>query len=155
MKLRLLWVAGALGLLVGCATRRIPGTDIEDNSNTRAILNVMERYRAALEARDAAAIQGLVSSSFVDDGGTQIPDDDLTFATLPKELPERLAKIEDVKLDMNVRRIVVKDDRAAAIYYWSASFRTPRLTNRAHRESELEQMLLQREDGAWKIVSGI
>jgi hypothetical protein len=155
LKLRLLLVAGTLVLAAACATKRIPGTDIEDNSSTRAILGVMERYRAALEARDAAAIQGLMSPTFVDDAGTQAPDDDLTYATVPRELPARLAKLEDVKLDLSVRRIVVKDDRAAAIYYWNASFRTPRLTNRQHRESELEQMLLQREDGVWKIVSGI
>ena len=153
----MLGVAAGLLLLVapGCASRRIPGTDILDNDDTRAILQVMERYRAALEARDAGAIRGLVAESFRDDAGTDALDDDLTYANLADELPARLERLEQVRIELNVRRIAVQEDRAAAIYYWNASYRTPKLTDKAHQESELEQMVFERVGGAWKIVSGL
>ena len=52
MSIRNLVFTAAILSLVGCSARRIPGTDIEDNDDTRAILNVMERFRSAVEARD-------------------------------------------------------------------------------------------------------
>ena len=73
-------------LTAACASKRIPGTELEDTDDTRAILAVMERYRSALEAKDAKAIQGLVSEAFREDGGTETPDDDLTYANLGEHL---------------------------------------------------------------------
>jgi hypothetical protein len=48
-----LLVSFALAMgLSGCVPRLIPGTSIEDTPDTRAILRVMERFRASLENRD-------------------------------------------------------------------------------------------------------
>lgn len=141
--------------VTACSGRRIPGTEISDNSDTRSILQVMERYRAALEAQDAKAVQALLSKNFHDDAGTDSPDDDLTFANVPEKLPARLAQLSDIKLELNVRRISVADNVANAIYYWNASFRIPKLHNKPQKESELEQMLFEQVDGDWKIISGI
>ncbi|AKQ67607.1 hypothetical protein A176_004519 [Myxococcus hansupus] len=145
-----------LSLLAACAPKRIPGTDIVDNSDTRAILGVMEQYRAALEARDAQGIQALISPSFQDDGGTPSdPSDDLDAKNLGAYLERVLPRIQGPRIELSVRRIQVGDNVAAAIYYWNASWRMPSLHSRAMKESELEQMVLRKEDGTWKIVSGI
>ncbi|MFY0530079.1 hypothetical protein ACN28I_45245 [Archangium gephyra] len=77
----------ALLVFAACTPRNIPGTQIPDTEDTRAVLNVMEQYRAAVEARDAKAIQGLVSKSFRDNSGTEDPADDLTYQNLTQELP--------------------------------------------------------------------
>ncbi|WP_224369301.1 YybH family protein [Hyalangium versicolor] len=142
-------------LATGCATKRIPGTEIADNDDSRAILAIMERYRAALEAKDAKAIQSLVSEDFKEDAGTESPDDDLTYANLPEHMNALFQRVERPKVDLSVRRVDVQEDEAAAIYYWNASWRMPSLTTRPQSDSELEQMVFKRVKGEWKIVSGI
>ena len=155
MNVRPLLVA-ALLVLSACGPHFIPGTQISDTRDTRAILDVMERYRAAIEAKDAKAIQALVSKSFRDNSGTEDPQDDLTAANLAQALPEMFSRLESPRVDLDVRRVDVKVDGAATvIYYWNSSWRAPSLLEKAQRDSELEQMVLQKEDGDWKIVSGI
>jgi len=151
---RRVWVAVAV-LVSGCAAHQIPGTDIEDNADTRAILQVLERYRVAVETKDSNALIGLVSPSFKDNAGTATPDDDLDFKGLQKNLPQRFAKIEDVHLDMNVRKIQLKNDIASVIYHYSMSFRMPSLSSKVRTESDIKEMLLRREQGQWKITSGV
>ena len=149
-------VACALLLLpLACAPKRIPGTEIRDNADTRAILQVMERYRLALEARDAAAIQGLVDKNFRDNAGTETPDDDLSYDSLMRELPARLAKLDDVKLEFTVKRIEVAGATAQAVYFWNARYRMPKLNNKPQLDSELEVMVFNRTGEGWKILSGI
>jgi ketosteroid isomerase-like protein len=156
MKLRLL-SSLILTLLVGCGARRIPGTEIEDNDDTRAILKVMELYRAAIEARDAPGVLRLISESFKDEGGTSQPEDRMNYADLQKKLPVQLAKLEDVKLDLNIRKIEIhrETSMASAVYTYNLSFRLPRLSNKPKSESEIKQMWFRRDNGVWKIASGI
>jgi hypothetical protein len=154
MNIRLLLACAPL-LLAACATRNIPGTQIADTEDTRAILDVMERYRSSLEARDAKAIHQLVSKSFRDNAGTEAPEDDLTYNNLSEALPTLFSRLESPRVDMDVRQVNVKNGMATVIYYWNASWRMPGLLDRPQRNSELEQMILQKEEGQWRIVSGI
>ncbi|WP_375766519.1 nuclear transport factor 2 family protein [Archangium gephyra] len=145
----------ALLVFAACTPRNIPGTQIPDTEDTRAIINVMERYRAALEARDAKALQGLVSKSFRDNAGTDDPEDDLTYDNLPQALPTLFSRVEAPKVDIDVRKVDVKQNGVATvIYYWNATWRAPSLLDKPQRDSELEQMVLQKEDGTWRIVTG-
>lgn len=150
-----LFLACAPLLLAACATRNIPGTQIADTEDTRAILNVMEHYRTSIEARDAKALHQLVSKSFRDNAGTEAPEDDLTYDNLPQALPALFSRLESPRVDMDIRQVNVQNDMATVIYYWNASWRMPGLLDRPQRNSELEQMILQKEDKHWRIVSGI
>jgi hypothetical protein len=155
MNARLLLACAPL-LLAACAAHNIPGTQIPDTQDTHAILDVMERYRSAIEARDAKAIQQLVSKSFRDSAGTDDPQDDLTYANLPQALPALFARLDTPRVDLDVRSVSLRDGSATVIYYWNASWRMPGLLERPQRDAELEQMvLLKEEDGQWRIVSGI
>jgi ketosteroid isomerase-like protein len=155
MRLRLLLLSSAL-LLAACTTRHIAGTQIADTKDTRAIIQVMERYRSAIEARDAQAIQQLVSKNFRDNAGTEQPDDDLTYENLPQALSSLFSRLETPRVEMDVRRVDVREGSAVVIFHWNASWRMPALKNSApQRESELEQMVLERQDGQWLIVSGL
>src|SRR3712207_2680817 len=93
-----LLLAGFVLFAAACSARHIPGTQIEDNDDTRAILNVMEKYRAAVEARDADGVLSLLSESFLEDFGTASPEDDLDYKSVRQKLPESMAKFEDVRL---------------------------------------------------------
>ncbi|MGQ0507241.1 MAG: DUF4440 domain-containing protein [Myxococcaceae bacterium] len=146
----------ATAALAGCQPRRIPGTEIDDTRDSRAILIVMEQYRAAIEARDSAAVVGLVADDFKDDGGTATTEDDLDSKTLGPKLGDRLARVSDVKLDLNVKKILFNEDRTAnAIYNYSASFRMPGLSSKVESVSEIKQMTFKLVGDEWKIKSGI
>lgn len=146
----------ALLALAACGPAFIPGTQIPDTDETRAVLKVVEQYRVALEARNAKAIQELVSKSFHDNGGTEDPQDDLTYDNLPQALPALFARLDSPRVDMDIRMIDVKKNGIATVtYYWNASWRVPGLLDKTQRNSELEQMVLSKEEGKWRIVAGL
>jgi len=65
--------------------------------------------------------------------------------------------VEDVKLDLSVRKIEIfsETSTASAVYTYNLSFRMPRLNNKPQSESEIKQMWFKRDKGQWKISSGI
>src|SRR4051812_18028107 len=99
---RVLTVLLVGALLGGCTVRKIPGTEIDDTDDTRALLDVIETYRKAVETRNAQAILDLADETFHDDGGSASPDDDLDYKTLFTVLPARLSKFDDIKLELAV-----------------------------------------------------
>ncbi|MEW5741063.1 MAG: DUF4440 domain-containing protein [Myxococcota bacterium] len=150
----------ALSLLAlsACMPKKIPGTDIDDNDDTRAVMAVFQEYRKAVEARDAHGVVTLCDESFTDDGGSANPDDDLVYSSLAKELPERFARVQDVRLEMAIRKIELSEDTSAArvTYSYTLTFRMPKYSSRAQSETDLKQMTLKRVgEKMWKITSGI
>ncbi len=148
----------ALALLVplaGCR-RNIPDTEIRDTGDNRAVLAVIQQYRAAAERRDAAAVMALVSRSYFDDAGTSDPSDDLDYAQLAKAVAADYARLPSTRLRLDVRRIDVTGDRAVAYLYYEAHYRiaTPR-GEVARQEEDVSRMTFAREGGAWKITSGL
>ena len=141
----------------GCAPRKIPGTEIDDTTDTRAVLDVVNAYRVAVEQRSAQAILELADESFRDDGGSANPEDDLDYRALGTTLAARLEKVRDVRLDVTVRKIEFDDDsrRARVTYSYQLSFKMPEYTGRAQTETDIKQMTLRRVEKGWKITSGI
>lgn len=148
-------IAAALLLGTGCGRRLIPGTDIERSDDTEALIQLMEKYRQAVEGRDTEAVMKLVSPQFSDNAGTSTPEDDLSYRSLSEALRNRFEKIDDVHLEIDVRDIEVRKEDATAVYYYTVRWRMPGLSNTAHNASELKRMEFKRADGMWKIVSGI
>ena len=141
-----------LGAAAGCGPHRIPGTDLEDNGDTRAIIEVMQKYNNALVAKDVAGILALVDPSFHDNGGTLAVEDDLDYAKLQTVLPQRLARLNDIALRLDIKTIDVKGDAASAVYTWVSTFK---LGNRSVTESDIKRMDFKRTAQGWKILSGI
>jgi ketosteroid isomerase-like protein len=142
----------ALAAVVGCGPHRIPGTDLEDTGDTRAIIDTISKYNAALEARDANAILALVDPEFRDNAGTLDPTDDIDIERLRTVLPQRLAKLQDVAVRIEIKTIDVKGDHAQAVYTWVSQFK---LNGKARTESDIKRMELRRRADGWKILSGI
>ena len=143
---------------IGCMPKKIPGTDLDDNDDTRAILDVMEKYRTALEKRDAQSIIGLADESFKDDGGSANPDDDYNYHDLYTKLPETLKRLGDIRLEFNVRKIELSEDTtsARATFTYTQSYMMPGLQAKKQSDTEIKQMILKKVDkGTWKIVSGV
>jgi hypothetical protein len=69
-------------LSAGCGGRMIPNTDVEDNDENRAVVEFVEQYRHAMEARSPAQILRLVSEDYYDDNGTPSTSDDIDYGML-------------------------------------------------------------------------
>jgi hypothetical protein len=142
-------------LAASCAAHKIPGTEIDDTDDTRSLLALIDRYRTAVEQRDAAAITRLVAPDFQDDGGTPQADDDLDTRNLLEALTARFARIANVRLDVDVREVKVEKSTASAVYYYTLRYETPGLSDKTQSASEIKRMEFRRVDGEWRITSGI
>lgn len=144
--------------VAACAPKKIPGTNIDDTSETRSVLELLTKYRKAMETQNAQGVVALVDPSFRDDGGSASPDDDMEFGTLEEKLKDRFGRVQDVRLELTVKKIELNPDTEAArvTYSYSLSFRMPRLSARTRSETDIKQMTLRRVgDKEWKITSGI
>lgn len=140
----------------GCAPRRLPGTEIPDNDETRAILTIVETYRQAMERREAGAVLALVAPEYFDGGGTPEPADDLDRVGLEQQLPQDLARMEGLRLDMKVRDIQVEGDRARAEFSFDAYYRVKAPGGMVpRRDTDVHQMTLRRAGDGWLITSGL
>lgn len=152
-------VALVLGLtLTGCMPKKIPGTEIDDTTDTRAVIEVIQKYRAAVEAKNVPGLVALTDPSFRDDGGSGTPDDDVDYDTLPTKIGARMAKVSELKLDVTVRRVEFDTENKVArvTYSYQITFKMPEYSSRTQSENDLKQMMLKRVgESDWKITSGI
>jgi len=149
-------LVAALALLAACAPRLIPGTDIRDTHDNRAVYDVVRAYQQALERRDAPAILALVAPDYFDNAGTPDPSDDIDRARLEKTLPADLAKLEGVRLDVTMRNIQVQGDNAIAEVFYETYYRVETPAGPVpRRDSDVHQIHLRKIEGAWKITSGL
>ncbi len=141
---------------LACTPHRIPGTEVRDTKENRAVYDVVRAYREALEKKDAAAVLALVAPDYYDNAGTPDPSDDLDRARLEQTLPQDLARAQSLKVDFTVRAIDVKGDRAEVELFYDEYYRvkTP-AGDVPRRDSDVHRMRLERIDGVWKIASGL
>ena len=70
----------------GCATvNTIPGTKVADTKSNREILDVCERYRHAMEDRDATTLLSLAHPNYYEDSGTPLASDDYGYEGLKED----------------------------------------------------------------------
>ncbi len=138
-----------LMVAVACSPRLIPGTPLADNTDNRAILEVLRQYKNAFEARDAAAIAALASPRYLD------ARDSISRETLDKNLTERFEHVKDARLDIQVRRIEVERQHATVEYFYSTAFLIDAAGADWVRESDDKRMTLEHTDAGWKVVNGL
>jgi type II secretory pathway pseudopilin PulG len=141
---------------VACSPRLLPGTDIREDRDTRAVYDVLRTYQDALQRRDAQAVLGLVAPDYFDAGGTPDPEDDVDRSLLAQRLPADLQNVDTVKLDLTIRKIEVQKDRAVAEVFYDGWYRvkTPRGVV-PRRDSDIHQMRLRKVEGQWLVSGGL
>jgi ketosteroid isomerase-like protein len=151
-----LLVVFALSTVAACASRRIPGTEIRDTPDARAIVAVIDEYRVATERRDADAVLALVAPTYFDDAGTPDPADDLDYDQLRRSLPASFRQLTAVKLGIGVREVEVNGDRATANVFYDGHYRlTTAGGETAKQASDVAQMRFVRANGKWRIAGGL
>lgn len=148
---RQLVLAAGLFVLLGtaCAPRQIPGTTLRDTQDNREILDLMRRYKDAFTAQDPARILALASSRYLD------PRDNIDYVTLQTKLDQYFARVSEVSLDILVRRIDVEGDHAQVDYFYSLSYLLAAPDAEWRTDSDDNRMVLTREAGQWKVLSGL
>lgn len=141
---------------VACSARRLPGTDIRDTPDTKAIYEVVQEYVRAMNARDTAAVLAQVAPDYFDDAGTPEPADDLDRRGLEKALAEDLARIDSTRLSLTLRKIEAQDATGFAEVFYESYYRVQTASGPvARRDSDVHRIRLKRVEGAWKISGGL
>ncbi|HEY3355328.1 MAG TPA: hypothetical protein VGQ83_18915 [Polyangia bacterium] len=100
-------MALALG---GCVKEQvIPYTRVLDTPQNRELVQVVERYRMAMERKDAVALLSMASPDYFEDSGTPGADDDYGYDGLRAVLQRRLSQIETLRYSMQYMHIEVKN----------------------------------------------
>lgn len=145
-----------LALAAGCGARVLPGTDIQDTRDTRAIYDVISRWVKAMNDHDAGGVLAVVAPDYFDDAGTPDPADDLDRERLEKALVEDFARVDGSKLNVTIRRIDVEGDAANAELFYDSYYRVQTPAGAIpRRDSDVYRLRLKRVAGAWTIVAGL
>lgn len=108
-----------------CSTGRIPNTDLPDSSDNRAVVSFCERYRRAVEGKDARTLLSLASPEYYEDAGTPRGEDDYGFDGLQRLLTVWVDDVREVRYEMRYRRITVDPEHPTRLwvdYTYSSSY---------------------------------
>jgi hypothetical protein len=157
MKFRLALVGVGLGAVTACATVAvIPGTTVVDNKVNRELVDVCERYRHALEDRDAATLLTMASPSYFEDSGTPKGDDDYGYGGLKLILQKRLGALRTLRYNIEYRKIEVEGSHAKVDIRYDASFQiATEMGDRWERKQNDKRIELENDGRRWLIVSGM
>lgn len=155
--MKTLALAVLLALAAACGPRLLPGTEVRETGDTRAIYDLIAQWVKAMNERNAPGVLALVSGDYFDDGGTPDPGDDLDREGLEKAVTADLARVEGSKLGVTIRRIDVEGDAATAELFYDSYYRvkTPAGAAVPRRDSDVYQLRLKKAGDAWKISGGL
>ena len=91
---------------VHCAGNKvIPGTRIKDEPRNREVIQVMERYRRALESLKVADLMAMAHPHYYEHSGTPTGADDYGYKGLLKVIRKRMKQVLAVRCNLKYMRI--------------------------------------------------
>jgi hypothetical protein len=151
----------ALGALVlwtaGCATVNvIPGTKVADTKLNREILDVCERYRHAMEDRDATTLLALAHPNYYEDSGTPKGDDDYGYEGLKEVLQRRMSQLRTLRYNIEYRKVTVEGHHAMIDIRYDASYQlATEMGDRWERKQNDKRLELENDGKRWLIIGGM
>ncbi len=141
----------------GCATvNTIPGTKVADTKANREILDVCERYRHAMEDRDATTLLALAHPNYYEDSGTPKGDDDYGYEGLKQVLMARMAQLRTLRYNIEYRKVTLEGHRALVDIRYDASFQlATEMGDRWERKQNDKRIELENDGRRWLIISGM
>jgi hypothetical protein len=151
---------GLLALVVwtgGCATIAvIPGTKVADTKANREIIDVCERYRHAMEERDAATLLALAHPNYYEDSGTPSGADDYGYDGLKDVLAKRLSAVKTLRYNIEYRRVNISGHHAEVDIRYDASFQlATEMGDRWERKLNDKRIELENDGRRWLIIAGM
>jgi hypothetical protein len=157
----LIFVACALltALASGCEPKLIPGTKIKDTPETKALVElVVNKYRKAMEAKDADTLVAMASPRFYETGGTPSAADDYNLDGLKKKLAEKFKLTITIQLDIALTDVIVdkeKNEGKVRYHYFLKYLVKYPSEERWETQSEDAEMGFVLENGEWKAIRGL
>ena len=144
-------------LVVACAVIPvIPGTKVADTKLNREILDICEKYRHALEDRDAATLLTLAHPNYYEDSGTPMGADDYGYEGLKEVLAKRLAALKTVRYNIEYRKVSVEGHHAMVDIRYDASFQlATEMGDRWERKQNDKRIELENDGKRWLIIAGM
>ena len=118
-RLAFLCVALASLTLGGCKAELLPGSAVEDNSDNRAVVDFVEEYRKAIEARSSDRVLTLVADDYWEDGGTPDQEDDYGVEKLQASLEKSFDHANAIYLELFVQSVVFDEEKGV----WNVDYR--------------------------------
>lgn len=157
MLVRTLFVLLALAALSACEPALIPNTRIEDTGQNREVVEFIEKYRTAIEARNTNALLALASVNYFDDMGTPAGNDDIDYDGLKVGLGRLREEVLGARYQISYRAVTFDtESRVLVDMLYTGWFRIN--TNDGpvwKRRLEPHRIVLALEDGQYRIVSGM
>ena len=154
--LAVLPVSWAFGL-GACATVVIPNTRIEDTGDNREVVEFVEKYRKAIETRNTPALLALASQDYFDDMGTPGGQDDIDYDGLKIVLSRLREEVLGARYQISYRAVTYDTDtRVLVDMLYTGWFRINTSDGPMwRRRLEPHRIVLAREDGGYRILSGM
>jgi SnoaL-like domain len=129
----------------------------EDQATERkAIEQTLASLQQAYRDRDPQALLALVSETYRTDMGTPDPGDDLDYAALKQSVPATFAHAKQIEIDMQIQSIQISGDRARADCRQKVGYLLSLNGQETwSRHDDVVRIELARQDGRWKILSGL
>jgi len=148
----------SLGLLASaCTPAYVRDTKIPFSPEKQKIADLIERYRVALEQRDASALKEMTSDGYYENASTtDDPSDDYDARGLVEVLTKLKRQVKAVKYSIKINHIEVLESSAAVDVEYTGQYSfTYDERDRWATYADKNRITLRREEGAWKIVSGL
>jgi hypothetical protein len=147
----------AVAFACGGQSRYIAGSEVEATPDNQRILETLEAYRIALEARDASKLLMMASDKYWDDGGTPSGEDDYGYSQLKEILATRLQRASDIRYSLRYKAIRRSGDRVFVDVLIDASFTVTDADGKPARRDmrDRNQFVLEFDGEDWKFISGM
>ena len=140
-----------------CAHQRyLPGTQVVDSEDNRAVLATIEQYRERLVEKNVEGVLLLASDRYFEDSGTPSAEDDYGYDGLKFVLANRLTRLRSIRFDIQYRGIKVEGMRAEVEVFLSGAFELVGESRDSYRRvGDHHHFVLERTGDKWKFLSGM
>ena len=140
-----------------CTPTYVGGTKVKFSQERQEVADVIYRYQQAIESLNLNALKQLVSDQYYENGSTtDDPSDDYDYQGLLNIFERDFAQVKAVKYKIMIKNIDVMKDSAAVDVEYSGQYQfMEKERDRWATAADKNRITLRREEGQWKIVSGL
>ena len=167
----MLLIVFSMFMTVACSPKMIKGTNIEETPDSKEILTVFGYYIKGFKEQNPEIFLEYISKDYYDTNGTDEAVDDIDYDKLIEILnSDMYHSLEKVSITPIIKDLFFNDaeDKAELIYFYEVRFKMKSsiptteenafiqpdgMTNQ--KVSDNNKMKFVKEDGKWKIVSGL
>ncbi|MBR4531850.1 hypothetical protein IKO70_05510 [bacterium] len=171
-KILMLMIVFSMFMTVACSPKMIKGTNIEETPDSKEILTVFGYYIKGFKEQNPEIFLEYVSKDYYDTNGTDEAADDIDYDKLIEILnSDAYHSLEKVSITCIIKDLFfINDagDKAELVYFYEVRFKMkssiPPMEENAfiqpdgmtnQKVMENNKMKFVKEDGKWKIVSGL